>query len=172
MLHRSPGLKRGFRSVALDACMRGLESLWFLNCNGTEMDEFNVNEKREEFQYFAEELRTFSEGLERVDVVRLGLVIEQLEFVIYRFAGLELEEQSSTLPSSWANGSSNETKARTPPPGMIIWSITQTNDHGFDLGGSSSIDMMTNDAFIKQSESSFYRCRCLTSLNGKQFSKK
>jgi hypothetical protein len=132
--------------MALDACMRGLKSLWFLNCNGTDMEKFYVNEKREEFQHFAEELRNFSKGLDRVDVVRLGLVIEQLEFVICHFAGLELEEQSSTLPSSRASGSSNKTKARTPPPGMIIGTIMQTNDHGFDLGDSSSMDFMTNDA--------------------------
>jgi len=78
--------------LALDACGRGLKSLWTLGRSGTETERHFLKEKTDELLAVATDLHAFSKKLDSVSPANMGGVTEQLENVICQFMSLQYED--------------------------------------------------------------------------------
>jgi hypothetical protein len=96
-------------ALALDACGRGMNSIYLLGQTGTEMERKAVRDRTVELTRLATELHVFSKSLNLVSTSRLKLVKKQLKNAMAQFTSLQLEmpmsSYTSTGPSSSCGGS-------------------------------------------------------------------
>lgn len=137
--------KGSFILLALDACVRGLHCLWSLRRFGTDTERLHLTSRQTELQSLATELHFFGKRLLRVDAVRLGSVIEQLEIVMCYLNGVEIEDYSDI---AWNSGESiGQTTASTVSSGRIpssdcLGASLMMQSHGIDVADPSAMDFM------------------------------
>ncbi|KAG9238213.1 hypothetical protein BJ875DRAFT_513972 [Amylocarpus encephaloides] len=82
-------------ALALDACGRGMNSIYLLGQNGSELERKCVRDRTGELYRLATELHAFSKELNLVSTTRLKTVKKQLKNAITQFGSLHMGLSSS-----------------------------------------------------------------------------
>jgi hypothetical protein len=93
-------------ALALDACGRGMNSIYLLGQTGTEIERKAVRDRTIELARLATELHAFSKDLNLVSTSRLKLVKKQLKNAMAQFTSLQLDMPMSSTYSSTGPSSS------------------------------------------------------------------
>lgn len=146
--------------LALDACVRGLYSLWSLSRSGTELERQYLASRQTELRTQANNLLAFSNCLHIGDASRFGSVIEKLEVVLCYFDGIDFEAYSDLYGSSYYTSSNPSVRSRTPSydetninlntvstislanTTTVIDTELQLQPHSFDMLDPSAMDFV------------------------------
>lgn len=101
--------------LGLDACVRGLYSLWSLSRYGSDFERQYLATRQQELQALAADWHSFARPLHCSDGPRLSAIVEKLEVVMCYFCGVEMEDYSASGDSSIYSSTGNSTRSRTPP---------------------------------------------------------
>ncbi|KAK5100969.1 hypothetical protein LTS08_004575 [Lithohypha guttulata] len=101
--------------LGLDACVRGLYSLWGLGRTGSDFERQYLATRQGELQALALDLHSFARPLNCSEGARLSAIVEKLEIIMCYFCGVEMEDYSNPGDSSNCSSANNSTRSRTPP---------------------------------------------------------
>lgn len=100
--------------LGLDACVRGLYSLWSLSRFGNDFERQYLATRQPELQALAADWHSFARPLHCSDGPRLSAIVEKLEAVMCYFCGVETEDYATSRDSSSYSSIENRTRSRTP----------------------------------------------------------